>query len=91
MSVVIECRSTKQIHEDNVVELHTRLCKWMKQLQNERCMDYREVEWKAVQVVRLQKLIDNTEAVLLGDVPAAMFDVCLTERLGIKYSSMLRY
>lgn len=91
MSVVIECRSTKQIHEDNVVELHTRLCKWMKQLQNERCMDYREVEWKAVQVVRLQKLIDNTEAVLLGDVPASMFDVCLTERLGIKYSSMLRY
>lgn len=91
MATVITCRSTKQIHEDNVVELHNRLTKWMRQLQNERCMDYREVEWKAVQVVRLQKLIDNTEAVLLGEVPASMFDVCLTERLGIKYSSMLRY
>ena len=91
MSVVIECRSTQQIHEDNIVELHNRLSKWMKQLRNERCMDYREVEWKAAQVVRLQKLIDNTEAVLLGDVPASMFDVHITERLGIKYSSMLRY
>ena len=90
MATVITCRSTKQIHEDNVVELHTRLTKWMRQLKNERCLDYREVEWKATQVVRLQKLIDNTEAVLLGDVPASMFDVCLTERLGIKYSSMLR-
>lgn len=91
MAAVITCRSTKQIHEDNVVELHTRLTKWMRELKNERCLDYREVEWKTVQVVRLQKLIDNTEAVLLGDVPAAEFDVCLTERLGIKYSSMLRY
>lgn len=91
MPVVIECRSTQQIHEDNVVELHNRLSKWMKQLKNERCMDYREVEWKAVQVVRLQKLIDNTEAVLLGEVPASEFNVYLTERLGIKYSTILRY
>ena len=91
MATVIQCRSTKQIHEDNIVELHNRLTKWMRQLKNERCLDYREVEWKTVQVVRLQKLIDNTEAVLLGDVPTSEFDVCLTERLGIKYSSMLRY
>ena len=91
MPVVIECRSTQQIHEDNVVELHTRLCKWMRQLQNERCMDYRDIEWKAVQVVRLQKLIDNTEAVLLGDVPASEFNVYITEHRGIKYSTMLRY
>lgn len=91
MATVIACRSTKQIHEDNIVELHNRLTKWMRQLKNERCLDYRDIEWKAAQVVRLQKLIDNTEAVLLGDVPASMFDVCFTERLGIKYSSMLRY
>ena len=90
MATVIQCRSTTQIHEDNIVELHNRLTKWMRQLKNERCLDYRDIEWKAAQVVRLQKLIDNTEAVLLGDVPAAMFDVCITERLGIKYSSMLR-
>ena len=90
MAAVITCRSTAQIHEDNVVELHNRLCKWMRQLKNERCLDYRDIEWKAAQVVRLQKLIDNTEAVLLGDVPASMFDVHITERLGIKYSSMLR-
>lgn len=90
MATVIACRSTAQIHEDNVVELHNRLCKWMRQLKNERCLDYRDIEWKTAQIVRLQKLIDNTEAVLLGDVPAAMFDVCITERLGIKYSSMLR-
>lgn len=90
MATVITCRSTKQIHEDNVVELHNRLTKWMRRLKNERCLDYRDIEWKTAQIVRLQKLIDNTEAVLLGDVPAAMFDVCITERLGIKYSSMLR-
>lgn len=91
MTTVIQCRSTKQIHEDNIVELHNRLTKWMRQLKNERCFDYREVEWKTVQVVRLQKLIDNTEAVLLGDVPASSFDVHITEHLGIKYSTMLRY
>lgn len=91
MATVIQCRSTTQIHEDNIVELHNRLTKWMRQLKNERCLDYRDIEWKAAQVVRLQKLIDNTEAVLLGDVPAAMFDVCFTERQGIKYSTMLRY
>ncbi len=90
MATVIACRSTAQIHEDNVVELHNRLCKWMRQLKNERCLDYRDIEWKAAQIDNLQKLIDNTEAVLLGDVPAAMFDVRFTERLGIKYSSMLR-
>lgn len=90
MPVVIECRSTQQIHEDNVVELHNRLTKWMRQLQNERCMDYRDIEWKAVQVVRLQKLIDNTEAVLLGEVDASEFNVYITEHRGIKYSSMLR-
>lgn len=91
MATVITCRSTKQIHEDNVVELHTRLTKWMRELKNERCFGCRDIEWKAAQVVRLQKLIDNTEAVLLGDAPAATFDVCITEHLGIKYSSMLRY
>lgn len=91
MPVVIECRSTVQIHEDNVVELHNRLSKWMQQLKNERCFDNRDIEWKAAQVARLQKLIDNTEAVLLGEVPASEFNVYLTERRGIKYSSMLRY
>ena len=91
MPAVIECRSTVQIHEDNVVELHTRLSKWMRQLKNERCFDNRDIEWKAAQIVRLQKLIDDTEAVLLGEVPASTFNVCLTERLGIKYSTMLRY
>lgn len=90
MSTVIACRSTKQIHEDNIVELHNRLTKWMRRLKDERCLNYRDIEWKAAQAVRLQKLIDNTEAVLLGDVPAAMLDVCITEHLGIKYSSMLR-
>lgn len=90
MTTVIQCRSTQQIHEDNVVELHNRLTKWMRQLKNERCLDYRDIEWKAAQVVRLQKLIDNTEAVLLGDVPASEFNVYITERRGIKYSSMLR-
>lgn len=91
MPVVIECRSTVQIHEDNVVELHNRLSKWMQQLKNERCLDNRDIEWKAAQVVRLQKLIDATEAVLLGEVPASEFNVYLTERRGIKYSTMLRY
>ena len=90
MATVITCRSTVQIHEDNVVELHNRLTKWMRQLQNERCFDNRDIEWKAAQVARLQKLIDNTEAVLLGDVPASEFNVYITERRGIKYSSMLR-
>lgn len=46
---------------------------------------------EAAQVVRLQKLIDATEAVLLGEVPASEFNVYLTERRGIKYSTMLRY
>jgi len=91
MATVIHCRSTTQVHEDNVVELHNRLTKWMRQLKNERCLDNRDIEWKAAQIVRLQKLIDNTEAVLLGDVPASTFNVYITEHRGIKYSSMLRY
>lgn len=91
MATVIACRSTKQIHEDNVVELHNRLCKWMRQLENERCLDYRDIEWKATQVVRLQKLIKVTEEVITGEMPLCDFNVYLVERLGIKYSTMLRY
>ena len=90
MATVITCRSTKQIHEDNVVELHTRLTKWMRELKNERCFGYRDIEWKAAQVVRLQKLIKDTEEVITGEMPLCDFDVYLVERLGIKYSSMLR-
>ena len=85
---VITCRSSEQIYEDNLVELHSRLSRWKKQLINSGCCDYRDMDWKKAQLARLQPLIDRTEkAILEGE----FVDICITERLGIKYSSMLRY
>lgn len=91
MSVTIECRSSVQIDEDNVCELHNRLTKWMRELRNERCFDYKDIEWKRAQMTRLEKLIVDTEQVINGEMPLQDFNVWIVERLGIKYSSMLRY
>lgn len=84
----IVCRSSEQIYEDNVCELHNRLTRWSKQLRNEGCYDYRDVKWKKEQLVRLQALIDKVEAAILE---GSYIHVGATEALGIKYSSMIRY
>lgn len=83
----IVCRSSEQIYEDNLVELHNRLTRWKTQLINTGCCDYRDMDWKKAQLARLQSLIDRVEnAILNGNA----IDIRNTEVLGIKYSSMLR-
>ena len=87
-SQVIECRSLTQAYEDNLVELHNRLTKWSKQLYNERCFGPQEYTWKQCQLKKLDALIVKTESAILdGD----HIDIYITEMLGIKYSSMMRY
>lgn len=82
------CRSPIQEYEDNLVELHTRLTKWRKELVNERCFEPGEYSWKQSQLKKLDGLVVKTEAAILnGD----HIDIYVTETLGIKYSSMLRY
>ena len=79
-SQVIECRSLTQAYEDNLVELHNRLTKWRKQLYNERCFGPQEYTWKQCQLKKLDALIVKNH-----------IDIYITEMLGIKYSSMMRY
>ena len=84
----IVCRSSEQIYEDDLVELHNRLTRWKTQLINTGCYDYRDMDWKKAQLARLQSLIDRVENVILNE---NAIDIRNTEVLGIKCSSMLRY
>lgn len=89
MSQVIECRSTLAIYEDNLMELHNRLTKWHSERRYDKCFTCRERERRAIDVAKLQGLIDRVEAAILGD--DARVDIDLTERLGIAYSTGFGY
>ena len=88
---VIVCRSTQQIDEDNVCELHNRLTRWLRTLRNQQCFDWRERDWKQQQIVKMERLIATVEEVINGERPLSQLNIYTTETLGIKYSSMLRY
>ena len=61
----IVCRSSEQIYEDNVLELHTRLARWTRELANERCFTPRECSRKAGRLVRMRALIAGVEDAIL--------------------------
>ncbi len=84
----IVCRSSEQIYEDNVMELHTRLTTWERKLKTEGCYDYSEREFKYAQLEKLRGLIAKVEEAILN---GHYVDIRITEMLGIKYSTLLRY
>lgn len=83
---VIVCRSSEQIYEDNVLELHTRLEKWTKELANERCFTGREVQRKSDKLVRMRALVADVEEAILDGRRIDLYEV---EMAGIRTSSML--
>ena len=82
----IVCRSSAQIYEDNVLELHTRLARWTRELANERCFTGREVQRKAGKLVRMRALIANVENAILD---GRYINLYMVEMEGIRTSSML--
>lgn len=85
----IQCRSPQEIYEDGLVEIHTRLVKWRKELLNAKCFDWRDREWKESQLPKLDGLIRDLDNAICNE--GKVVDLWLVETLGIKYSSMLRY
>ena len=63
---VIVCRSSEQIYEDNVLELHTRLITWQRELANERCFTGREVQRKSDKLARMRALVADVEDAILA-------------------------
>ena len=82
----IVCRSSAQIYEDNVLELHTRLARWTRELANERCFTSGEVARKADKLARMRALVAYVEAAIIED---RQLDIDKVERKGIELSSML--
>ena len=64
----IVCRSSEQIYEDHLCELHTRLTRWTRELRNEPCFTARECERKRDKLTRMQTLIDSVEDAMLWTV-----------------------
>ena len=83
---VIVCRSSEQIYEDNLCELHTRLTRWTKELANERCFSSSEVARKRDKLTRMQTLIDSVEDAMIN---SRHIDINVVELRGIRTSSML--
>ena len=82
----IVCRSSAQIYEDNVLELHTRLARWTRELANERCFTSGEVARKADKLARMRALVADVEAAIMED---RRLNIDYLERKGIRTSSML--
>lgn len=82
----IVCRSSEQIYEDNVLELHTRLTAWTRELANERCFTSGEVARKADKLARMRALVADVEAAIMED---RRLSIDYLERNGIRTSSML--
>ena len=82
----IVCRSSAQIYEDNVLELHTRLARWTRELASERCFTSREVARKRDKLARMRALVADVEAAIIED---RQLDLYKVERKGIELSSML--
>ncbi len=89
MSQVIECRSSHAIYEDNLTELHNRLTKWHRERKYDKCFTGRERERRTTDVAKLQGLIDEVEAAILGGEEHV--DIYRVERMGINYASNLGY
>ena len=83
---VIVCRSSEQIYEDNLCELHTRLTRWTKELANERCFSSSEVARKRDKLARMRALVADVEASIIEDRQLDLYEV---EMAGIRTSSML--
>ena len=83
---VIVCRSSAQIYEDNVLELHTRLTRWTRELANERCFTGREVQRKSDKLARMRALVADVEDAIIWDRQLDLYEV---EMAGIRTSSML--
>lgn len=81
----IVCRSSEQIYEDNVCELHTRLTQWLRTLRNERTFDWRDRERKTRNVEKLSALVLKVEYAIENDVH---IDIRSTELLGIHLAAM---
>lgn len=93
----IVCRSSEQIYEDNVLELHTRLTAWTRELANERCFTPRECPRKAGKLVRMRALIAGVESGLcrqsclqrkermMEDLP--LYEVIECEVIEVNYGS----
>ena len=86
MATSIHCRSTEQVFEDNLCELHTRLQDWLRTLQNERTFCSADVSRKRAGLVGLKALIERTERVMLGEESACNFSVYNIKRRGIHYA-----
>ena len=82
----IVCRSSEQIYEDHLCELHTRLTRWTRELRNEPCFTARECERKAGKLVRMRALIAGVENAILD---GRYIDLYRIETEGIRTSSML--
>ena len=82
----IVCRSSEQIYEDNLCELHTRLTRWTKELANEPCFISFEVARKRDKLTRMQTLIDFVEDAMLA---GRYVNIYAVELRGIQTSSML--
>lgn len=83
----IACRSIEQAQEDNVCELHTRLTRWLMELRATKCFDSYDQRRKCFGVEKLKGLIEEVELAIEQD-KADKVNVCIVERLGIRYSSM---
>ena len=86
MTTVIVCRSVQEQYEDDVLELHTRLVAWQRELRNERCFTSSETSRKASKLLRMQTLIDEVESSIMD---GRRVDLYCLERRGIDTSSML--
>ena len=84
-SYTVYCRSSAQIYEDNVCELHTRLTCWQRELRNEPCFNHRERERKRECLKRLGELVQKVEYAIEH---ATWLDIYSTERWGIAYAAM---
>ncbi len=82
----IVCRSSEQVYEDNILELHTRLTAWTRELANERCFTPRECSRKAGKLVRMRALIAGVESAILDGRYISLYRI---ETEGIRTSSML--
>ena len=71
----IVCRSSAQIYEDNVLELHTRLARWTRELANERCFTRGEVARKADKLARMRALVAEVEAAIIEDRQLDLYKV----------------
>ena len=75
MSKVIVCRSSEQIYEDNVCELHTRLTRWRRELRNAPYWVAFDLEHKRECIKRFDALIQEVERAIERDEPVDIYTI----------------